>query len=91
MVVRPTHAMKLIEHLELVIELLERGASHAEIKGALLAMREQLDGADRTMDDKIKLAEENARLTKQLDKLNAAAKFQRPDLTGGAGDFPKLH
>jgi hypothetical protein len=54
--------MKLIEHLEMVIGLVERSASQAEIKGALLGMHEEVAGAQCTADEKLALIEENSAL-----------------------------
>jgi hypothetical protein len=63
--------MKLIEHLEFVIGLVERSASQAEIKGALLGMREEIEGYERTASDHVALAAEKAQVDKELSELKA--------------------
>ena len=49
--------MNLTEHLEHVIELVERPASLEDIKGALIAMREQLEAHDGALADAVGLRE----------------------------------
>jgi len=49
--------MKLIEHLEHIIGLLERGESPAKIKASLVAMTEEVSGYEQAATKAIKLAE----------------------------------
>ncbi len=74
--------MKLIEHLEHVIRLVDRPASPAEIKGALLAMHQEVEGYEQrdanASSDRIKLAEENAKLRATIDRFGTASKIKLP-------------
>jgi len=40
--------MKLIEHLEHILGLVDRSAPYSQIKGSLLAMREEVEGYEHT-------------------------------------------
>lgn len=43
--------MKLIEHIDHILGLIERSASYAELKGAVLAMHQEAEGRDRDLAD----------------------------------------
>ena len=72
--------MKLIEHLEHILGLIEQKATLAEIKGSVLAMHQEAEGADGAMADKMKLVEENARLQKKIDQFVALSKLKKPSI-----------
>ncbi|SRR6266478_1452534 len=76
--------MKLIEHLEHVLGLVERSAPYSEIKGALLGMHEELAGAQRAADQNLKLLEENAKLRAEQ------ARRKSPDLEALSKDMLKF-
>lgn len=63
--------MKLIEHLEHVIQLVETSALHSEIKGSLVAMHEELEGAQQAAANQDALATENAALRSENAALRA--------------------
>jgi DNA-binding transcriptional MerR regulator len=50
--------MKLTEHLEFIIDLVERGEPLAKIKASLVAMSEEVSGYEQAAAKAIKLAEE---------------------------------
>jgi len=68
--------MKILEHLEHVIGLLDRNAPNSDIKLALLAMHEQLAGYDQTLSDQIALTKNNADSLAEIQKENAKLKQQ---------------
>jgi hypothetical protein len=70
--------MKLTEHLEHVIGLVERNASPAEIKGSLLALHQEAQGAERAVEENMKLVEKNAQLQKQVAQFIAASNLKGP-------------
>ena|SRR2546427_9283729 len=83
--------MKLIEHLEHLLGLVERRASYAEIKGSLLAMHQEMEGAQRASEEtnalRLKLdqilPEKERVITAQLNeiaRLNAEKTPQKPGL-----------
>ena len=63
--------MNPIEHLEHIIGLLGK-ATPAEIKGALLAIREQLEADERMVADAVRFTEEKSK----VDAENAALKAE---------------
>lgn len=85
--------MNLIEHLEHVLRLVERPASQSEIKGALLAMQEEVSGYEQASleqsklnkkhsDEMAELAAKNTKLEAQLKQCVAQLKLKRPNITG---------
>jgi len=52
--------MKLIEHLEHVIGLVDRATPYSEIKRSLLAMHEEVHGYEQAAANQVKLNEEHA-------------------------------
>ncbi len=52
--------MNLIEHLEYVIGLVDRSAANAEIKGALVAMHQEVEGQERATKDQGALNKKHA-------------------------------
>jgi hypothetical protein len=58
--------MNMIEHLDHVINLVDRKAPSAGIKTALMTMREQLEGHAHDSDERAALATENAELKSRL-------------------------
>jgi hypothetical protein len=65
--------MKLIEHLEHVLGLVEQSAPYSEIKGSLLAMREEIEGYEQAASNQVALAKENAALKASLSPPLAGA------------------
>ena len=71
--------MKLIEHLEHVIRLVEGSAPYSEIKGALIAMHEEAAGQTDAAAKQVALVAENAALVSENQKLvETIAKLQAP-------------
>jgi hypothetical protein len=54
--------MNLIEHLEYVIGLVERSASQAEVKSALIGMREEIEGYEAASAKKINLPNQTSQV-----------------------------
>src|SRR5437016_1628297 len=91
--VRPDNTMKLIEHLEYVIGLLDHSAPQSEIKGALLAMHQEIesyekrdaDASDKIIklvEEKKKIESEKAALKTQIDQFVAITKAKKPSFGG---------
>ena len=79
-IVRPHHTMKLVEHLEYVIGLVERSASKSEIKGALLGMREEVEGQQQATANQIKLNKKHADEMSALKEKHLKANADRAKL-----------
>ena len=84
--------MKLIEHLEHVIGLVDRSASNSEVKSALLAMHEEVAGHDRAVAEQVALnkqhSDEMSALKAENAKLVAAiARSQSPELEAVTRDL----
>ena len=58
--------MKLIEHLDFVIDLVDRSAPMKDIKGALVSLREQFEAESRTTDEYAALAQAKAAVDSKL-------------------------
>lgn len=63
--------MKLIEHFDHVLRLVERSASYTEIKGALIGMREEVEGTQAAAAKQIETAKEKAAIEAEFEKLKS--------------------
>ncbi len=72
--------MKLIEHLEYIIGLVERSASQAEIKSALLGMREEVEGYEQAASNQVALTREKASVDAESATLKAEIRRLRAEL-----------
>jgi hypothetical protein len=81
--------MNLTEHLEHVIRLVERPATQSEIKGACLAMQEEVSGYEQAAanqvavnkkhaDEMLELTAKNQKLEAQLKQCMAQLKLKQP-------------
>ena len=81
--------MKLTEHFEMVLGLVERSAPYAEIKGALLGMHEELHGAQQAAENQVETAKQKATVEAELAQLKTKIQeFQNWERRAAAAHIP---
>ena len=79
--------MKLVEHLEFVINLVGK-APDSEIKGHLIAMREEVSGYEAAATNQAKFDEEQSKKDKEIFDLKAEIARRDSDDSDGFSGFP---
>ena len=85
--------MKLIEHLEGVIGLVDNTRPYPAIKTALLAMHQEIEGYDAALANQIRLNQEQAKtisdLMAKFDELYIRSlRYKEPDSPSDQSYFP---
>jgi DNA repair exonuclease SbcCD ATPase subunit len=86
--------MKLIEHLDYILGLVDKDAPYSQIKGSILAMREEVDGYEQASSNQAALnqkhSDEMAKLKEEYENFKNQPLAVVVPKTGGRRNWPNL-